>query len=146
MHHLATVRALRRHISRYNLSNLFGSSSPSRPFGRLSSPNTYFIQYSANFLVVSRSPRFLNKSKVPIRIHDSAIRQTIAHGSIRSRSANRLGRTVNAKARVVGIPSALRCSEIRNSRIEARRTALPSLENVRDEKVEGGRGQYAKRE
>lgn len=126
--HLATVRALRRHISLYSRSNLFGSSSPSLPFGRLSSPSkTWVIQYSANFVVVSLSPRLRNKSNVPIRIHDCAMRHTIAQGSTLSLNAKRFGRTVNARALVVGMPIAFKYSEIRNSLIEARRTAFPSL-------------------
>lgn len=122
--HQATVRAFRRHISLYNRSNLlpFPFNSPS-PFDS----KTCSIQYSANFRIVLLSPRFRNKSNVPIRIHVSAKRQTIAQGSIRSRRANRFGRTVNARARVVGIPRAFKCSEMRNSRIEERRTELPSL-------------------
>jgi len=85
------------------------------------------IQYSPNFLVVSLSPRLRNRSNVPIRIHDCAIRHTIAQGSTLSRNANLLGRTVSARALVVGIPIALRYSEIKNSLIEALRTAFPSL-------------------
>ena len=66
-----------------------------------------------------------------MRIQDSAMRQTIAQGSTLSRSAKRFGRTVRASARVVGMPSAFRCSDIRNSRIDDLRTALPSLSSVK---------------
>ena len=116
--HQATVRAFRRQISLYSSSNRLPS-----PFNS----KMCWIQYSANFRIVFLSPRFRNKSKVPMRIQVSAIRQTIAQGSTRSRRANRFGRRVNARARVVGILRAFKCSEMRNSRIEERRTALPSL-------------------
>lgn len=77
--------------------------------GRDSHPwKTFSAINVASCLINSRSPRVCKRSNVPILSQDSANRETIAPGSIRSRNTFDLGRKVRDRALVVGTPSAAR--------------------------------------